>query len=417
MFALAAVLLAVPAEGPSVEPSVPNLAAAPAVAAEDLGSFLEPFYANPAERRVTDDLEFQGDRLYIAHGYTNAKTPQQLVYFDASAGAYGRHENADGSPRTWRIEKLYRARRFGDELFILDYDPLSGPAKLLRVGTAPGYAVRTQHVSGDAHNRDVYVHGGRIFVSHGRSDVPWPQMRWSRDDGETWTQIDQGGAAGPALYECYFTFQDRLYAGTHSHGWREGFRPRPGMTTEELAAGCEVKVGTPWLIRTTAAADATADERDGAAPWEAVATADQVEGLLGVHPDGANPLSSVIYKAVDAGEEALALIASRLYRFESFDPPRATPVALGEGVTVADLYQDADGRAWVLAHELRPHAAGAPRPPGRALLVESLGGGELRPAAAWESPSRPRCVAVRGGTAFVGHAGRLSRIRLPAAAD
>ena len=417
---LAAALLASPPVDP---PAAPNLSAAPAVVAEDLASFLEPFYEDPAERRVTDDLEFQGDRLYVAHGYTNTKTPQQLIYFDLAANAYGRHGNPDGTPRTWRIEKLYRTQRFGGELFILDYDPLSGPAKLLRVGPGPGYAVRTQHVSNDAHNRDVYAHGGRLFVSHGRSDVPWPQMRWSADDGETWEQIDQRGVSEPALYECFFPHGGRLYAGTHSRGWRDGFRPRPGMTLEELAAGMEVKAGVPWLIRT---ADPAAPAWAAGAPWEPVVTAGQVGALLGTHPDGANPLSSVIMQAVDlgggsedgAGGGVLALIAGRAYRFASFDPPRAVPVALGEGVTVADLYRDysdADGRAWVLAHA--PPAAGADGADGadgtiRAAIFEWRDG-RPRPAAAWDGPMRPRRLAVRGGTAYVGYPGRLSRVRLP----
>ena len=393
-------------------------AAGEQVRVEDLGSFLAPFYDDPEERRVTDDLEFLGDRLYIAHGYTNTKTPQQLVYYDLAELAYGRHENPDGTPMTWRIEKTYRTHRIGEELFILDYDPLSGPSKLLRV--RPDGGVATQHVSNDAHNRDVTVFDGKLFVSHGRTDVPWPSMRWSRDDGATWEQIEQPGVSERSLYECYFTLDGRLYAGTHSKGWRPGYRVDRGATPAEMAANMVTKTDVPWVIRYTG--------REYA-PWEPVIPCADVDRILGVHPDGGSPLSDVIYKALDAGEDLLTLISNRAYVFRSLDPPAASPLALGTLTTVTDFYRDDAGRHWILAHErppeLDPDAETGATPDadpatrttvgtGTGLIFEYLGGGRVRRAAVFASERSPRCLAVRGGIAYLGyHGGHLKRVRLP----
>ncbi len=398
-------------------PAEPAVGEAAPVAPEELGSFLELFYEDPKERRVLDDLEFHSDRLYIAHGYTNTKTVQQLVYYDVAAKRYGRHEHADGSPQTWRIEKLFKTRRFigadgVPELFVLDYDPLSGPAKLLRVGPAPDYEVKTQHVSNDAHNRDVYAHGGALFVSHGRSDVPWPQMRWSRDDGATWEQIDQGDVAPPSLYQRYFTFRGRLYAGTHSKRWKEGYVRSRRSTLEEMLAAQVVKTDVPWLVRTV---DPDDPRWVAGRPWEPVIDCEQAEAVLGPHPDETHAGSRAIHQAVDAGEAVWAAVSARLYRFTSFSPLQAAAIVLGRDTTVSDVYLDADGRVWVLAWD-RPEAEGEAEPAvPRATALVATGAGPLRRVATWESPERPQCLAVRGRTAYVGYAGRLVRIGLPAA--
>ncbi len=360
---------------------------------EDLGSFLEPFYEIPSEKMITDDVEFFNQRVYIAHGYTNTKQYQQTIYYDLVKGAYGRHEDASGKPLTWPIEKTFKTHVFGDELFILDYDPIHDDSNLLRV--QQDGSIKTQHPSPDAHNRDVIVFDKKIFVSVGRWDVPWPGMNWSHDDGNTWQQIDQSKVSRLSLYERFFVFKNTLYACTNSKEWKEGMGAQ-GLSMEQIKNALVPREGVPWLIQYTG------KETE---PW-AVAQMNPEDVLL-KHPDGNSEFGEVIHLAVPAEDELLFSSAGRLYAATSLVPAKVTPITLGTETNVVDLYTDRHGRGWALANKSQ----------GKEFLVCILrytGNGAVERVVEFSDVQGARCLAVADDHIYLGYnGGHLKRVRRP----
>ncbi len=362
---------------------------------EDLGSFLEPFYEKPNEKRITDDLEVFNGRIYIAHGYTNTKQRQQTIYYDIEKGAYGRHEGKDGKPLTWPIEKTFKTHVFGNELFILDYDPIHGKSNLLRV--QKDGSITTQKPSKDAHNRDVVVFDKTIFVSVGRMDTPWPSMAWSKDDGKTWKLIDQSKQFPKrSLYVRYFVFKNTLYACTSSKEWDKNFKRTRKTTLEEIRKALVPNQDVPWLIRYTGKANA---------PWEAAVQSP--DGFLPEHPDGNSKYSEVIYVAVPADDELIFTSASRLYAATSITPPKITPIGFGKNTFVKDLYQDRDGRGWALVNRRNG------KRDMTITVVRYAGKGKVKRIVEVKDELAASCLAIADGYVYLGlHRGRLKRVRL-----
>ncbi len=355
---------------------------------------LERFYGQHwQQKKNVHQLVVHDGVVHIAHGTSNTQVPQQILWYDAAADAFAVALRADGQPFTFSSEDVRWIRIIDDEVVLLDYDPINGPAQIVR-GRAGG-TWRVQRVSGDAHNRDIAGHDGHFFIHHGHSLAPWPQVRWSSDDGSTWHSLDQrdlyAGRDSGLGYE-FFTFAGDLY--TTSAGLKITNMPRDPaalrtLRVEDLVAEPST---APWLLCYAG----------GTPPRFNIAVGTVAEAFPGgVLPPGL--LAAYITRAVEHDGRLFLLLGGSPFVATSITPPvfAAVPVSAGERV-IDHLVIAGD------MHQVRYQAD-----PGRAALWRFDDVAGWREVMGWSAPAMPTSTVVWNHTLLVAGADqRIARIAL-----
>ncbi|MDA3959597.1 MAG: hypothetical protein PF961_02320 [Planctomycetota bacterium] len=371
------------------------------LALEDLGNFLEPFYQKPSEKKLVDDLAVFGERLYIAHGTTNTKVKQVILWYDLATGSFDCVRDDAGQPKRWPIEKTFVLNDLGTELAIVDYDPIGTNAFLFRI-TREG-ELTVQRPSGDAHNRDITKHDGVWWCSYGHSKPPWPSMRVSYDDGATWQSYQAQQEWPRALYHRYIPWRDQLYATTYSLKTKEGFDikaaiKKGGDVMAAIQANMIPNDTVPWMI--------TVNGTGKDAHWQAVHQIPQ--DLLPPHPGVDVYASTLAINSFEACQAGLVVEAAGYsWLITSIQPPAAQALPLEAPWLVTDMAADGDTIYALATRRGKPDEA----------IVQQI---MVLRDAEWVSlgtlpeGSPANCLAISQSYAYLAYrGGRLQRAALP----
>jgi hypothetical protein len=180
-----------------------------------IGNMLEGNYRAVAEKKNVYRVVHFEDKLYIAHGTSDAKEQNLAIYLDPETWKFGRDLDEAGKPVLIDAEEIRWARVIEGRLYFGNYDPVRGQRGAYHYRKRDGKWEAIKF-GPDGHHRDFIAFDGKLFSFDGSGEkLPFPGIRMSADDGRTWSVVDLSGAhAGQRRpgWE-FFTFKGRLYGG------------------------------------------------------------------------------------------------------------------------------------------------------------------------------------------------------------
>jgi hypothetical protein len=213
---------------------------APAFEVELLGNPIVQVYGNRAgEKREVWALQAFEGRLYVAHGTSDTRLENRVIYFDPQRGEFDVERDADGRVVRMDAEVIRWARVIDDVLYFGNYDSISDRTKHYR--RINGEWIATDTGRGQ-HARDFLEFDGRLFTFAGYGGSTRPHVMISSDGGDSWRSIRQ-----PELPEAmtagwtFGVFAGELFSfngGNHVLRYvpdEERFEPRFSRSSQWLA--------------------------------------------------------------------------------------------------------------------------------------------------------------------------------------
>lgn len=180
-----------------------------------VGNALQGHYRAPGEKSDIHRIVRFEDKLYIAHGGTDAKEQNLAIYLDAATWKFGCDKDDEGKPVQLDAEDIRWARVIEGALCFGNYDPVRGQRGAYHFRKRDG-KWEALKCGPDGHHRDFFAFDGKLFTFDGTTEeLPFPRIRMSADEGKTWSPVDASAAYTGRLRPGweFFTFKGRLYGG------------------------------------------------------------------------------------------------------------------------------------------------------------------------------------------------------------